>query len=107
MVRRENWGCSMTELEEAVERLRLEMMLQQPPIAEGLKSLEQHLLHERDAILNHIRHIKALRQESSAMIRGELESLREVLIPVSVPAAPAVPVLEERFTAPRILGRVA
>lgn len=95
----------MNELEEAVERLRLEMMLQQPPIAEGLKSLEAHLLHERDAILNHIRHIKALRQESSAMIRGELESLREVLMPVQ--AQPAVPVLEERFTAPRILGRVA
>ncbi len=92
----------MKELEDAVEKLRLEMLLSHPTLAENLRSLEAHLLHERDATLNHIRHIKALRHETEAMIRGELEALRELLVPTELP--PPVPSIEERFTRPRFIG---
>ncbi len=104
----------MNELEEAVERLRLEMMLKHPRLAENLKALEAHILHERDATIGHIRHIRHLRQESQAMIRGELEALREVLAPVEAlpehapPPLPtgSIPDIEQRFTKPRFLAGV-
>lgn len=101
----------MNELEQAVERLRMEMLLQHPRLAENLKAIENHLLHERDATLNHIRHIAALKQETQAIIRGELEALRSVLIemqtPPPIPQTQAVPEIEQRFTRPRFLAEVA
>jgi hypothetical protein len=103
----------MNELEQAVERLRMEMLLQHPRLAENLKAIESHLLHERDATLGHIRHIAALKQETQAIIRGELEALRDVLIqahaptPPPIPQTQAVPEIEQRYTRPRFLSEVA
>ena len=102
----------MNELEQSVERLRLEMLMQHPRLAENLKAIESHLLHERDATLNHIRHIAALKQETEAIVRGELEALRAILIqmqttPPPIPQTQAVPEIEQRFTRPRFLAEVA
>jgi hypothetical protein len=78
------------------------MLAAQPGIAGKLQALEQIVLHERDATINHIRHVKRLRQESEAMIRGELEALREALSPTHAP--PAIPDIEERYAAPRFIN---
>lgn len=92
----------MNELIEEIERLRLEMLAAQPTLQGKLQALEQHLLAERDGVIGHIRHIKALRQQSEAIIRGELEALREALIPTQAP--PPIPDIEQRFTRPRFIG---
>jgi Ser/Thr protein kinase RdoA (MazF antagonist) len=72
-------------------------------LIENLQRLEAHLLHERDSTVGHIRHIKALRHEREAIIRGELEALRAALVPTQANTPPPIPDLEERFAAPRYL----
>jgi hypothetical protein len=96
-------GAQMNDLIDQIERLRLEMLLGQPQLIENLQRLEAHLLHERDNTVGHIRHIKALRNESEAIIRGELEALRAALVPTQANTPPPIPDLEERFAAPRYL----
>jgi hypothetical protein len=92
----------MKELEEAVERLRMEMLLSSPTLAENLRSLEAHLLHTRDATLNHIKHIRSIDEQSKQMIAAELELLREALMGRETP--PPIPDIEQRFAKPRFLS---
>jgi hypothetical protein len=95
----------MNDLIDQIERLRLEMLLGQPQLIENLQRLEQHLLHERDCTVGHIRFIASLRQESEAVIKAELEALRAVLVPQRVP--PPIPSIEERYSKPRFLNEAA
>jgi len=95
----------MNELQAQIEQMHREMVERHPTLADPLRQLEAHLLHVRDATVNHIRHIRALQQQSEAIIRGELEALREVLSPRQVP--PPIPDIEERYTRPRFLTEAA
>jgi hypothetical protein len=95
----------MNELREQIEELHRQMLAAHPALLENLRALEMHLLHERDATVQHIRHIRSIRQQSEAIIRGEWEALREVLIPTQTP--PPIPSVEDRYTRPRFLSEVA
>jgi hypothetical protein len=95
----------MNELQAQIEQMHREMVERHPALSDPLRQLEAHLLHVRDATVNHIRHIRALQQQSEAIIRGELEALREVLSPRQVP--PPIPDIEDRFVTPRFIGREA
>lgn len=90
-----------------IERMRLEMIMNTPKVAAHLTQLEQHLLHERDATVNHIRHIATIRHQSDAVIREELEALRTVLTYQQQPEQPQIPDVEERFVAPRFIREAA
>lgn len=95
----------MNELQQQIEEMHRQMVERHPALADPLRQLEAHLIHVRDATVGHIRHIRALQQQSEAIIRGELEALREVLSPRQTP--PPIPDIEDRYTRPRFIGEAA
>lgn len=104
---------SHDDLATQIERLRLELQAGPPTVANNLSEIERHLLWQRDATIGHIRHIASIRDESDAMIRAELETLRSVLVrgsgaaPAPAPVPPPLPDdpvdIEKRWLPPRFM----
>lgn len=102
----------MNDLREQIEAMRQQMLETRPALMDGLHQLEQHLLHEHRTTVEHIQHVRALRKQTAAILRSELEALRETLLPTHTPPpipvqAQTVPPLEERFSPPRFLTEAA
>ena len=101
----------MNDLREQIEAMHRQMLETHPALMDGLHQLELHLLHEHQATVDHIRHVRALRTQTAAILRSELEALRETLLPTHtpppIPQPQPVPPLEERFSAPRFLAEAA